>query len=446
MGHACDVMAGRHRPLRAAGRALVGCVLVIAAAAAAVSGQERIVLRHLGYIWHGEAWHGYMEAKIAEFERLHPGVTIERTLSGQRSAEMEEKFTTMVAGGVAPDVNEMTLSQGGNLVPQGVFLDLRPLIEADPEIRLTDFAPLALRAITWVDGTLWGLPLDVYPVTTFYNSDLFAQAGLATPGDLAPRAWNWDYAFSAAQKLTVDDNADGQPERWGLETSSTLISYGIPIKQAGGAIYDRYVDPTRSMLTDPRTIRGFEWLAEAFTRGFGGGRFDQGSAAFGITFGPAVIETLQQAAAFQWEIGSPLWGPDNNGSYVAVNSLQLSNYTRHPELAWEWVKFLAADADNMREFVRRTARLPSYRPVLAEYAQLVEGASAGIQHFSDVLTHSASFHPPVGPLTTQVQELIYDTFFSEVVRGGSPVRLMLERLHPQVNAMLAELRQGSLAR
>lgn len=430
----------RARVMRAAGGLLLGGLLAIGPASATVRGQEKIVLRHLGYIWHGEAWHAYMDARIAEFEKRHPNVKIERTLSGQRSAEMEEKFTTMVAGGVAPDVSEMTLSQGGNLVPQGVFLDLRPFVEKDPEVRTSDFAPLALRALTWAGGDLWGLPLDVYPVTTFYNRDRFAQAGLATPGELAPAAWNWEYGLSAAQKLTVDANADRQPEQWGIETSSSLISYGIPIKQAGGGIYDRYVDPARSMLTDPRTVRGYEWLAEVYTRGIGGGRFDQGQAGFGLTFGPAVIQMLQQAAAFRWDIGPPLSGPDNNGSYAAVNSLQISKYTRHPELAWEWVKFLAADAENVRKFVRGTARLPSYRPVLAEYGRLVERAPAGIRHFSDVLTNPKSFHPPVGPVTTQVQELLYDTFYADVIQGGGSARLMLERLHPQVNAMLAAAR------
>jgi multiple sugar transport system substrate-binding protein len=420
---------------------VVALFLGASCAVNAATGDQKIVLHHLGYLWHGDTWHKYMEDRIADFERLHPNVTIERSLSGQRGGEMEEKFTAMVAGGVAPDVSEMTLSQGGNMAPKGVFLDLRPLFSRDKDVKLSDFAPVALRALTWVDGAVWGVPLDVYPVATYYNIDMFEQAGLATPRDLSPEDWSWDYATRAARKLTMDTSGDGNVDQWGIQAHSNLIMYGFNLKQAGGGMYDRYVDPTRCTLNDPRTIQAYEWIADIYHREVGVDQFSQGRVGFSLVMGPTGIMELNKVASFRWDVGPPLWGPDNNGGYVAVNSLQISRYTKQPDLAWEWVKFLAAHRENTQDFVRGTTRLSSYAPTVPLYSKLIHNPPPGVQHFGDVLVNPKSFHPPIGPITTELNLMIYYAFWQEVVEGRAAVKPVMEALVPQIDAMLAEARR-----
>ncbi|HEX6971923.1 MAG TPA: extracellular solute-binding protein [Limnochordia bacterium] len=409
-----------------------------------VAAAERITLQHLGYVWHGEPWQEYMEARIAEFERLHPNLHIERVVTD----DMVEKFTVMAAGGIAPDVAEMTLSQGGNLAPTGAFSDLRPFFAKDASIKISDFAKPAIAALSWSDGSLWGFPLDVYPVASYYNIDLFAQAGLATPRELGASGWTWAYATAAAKKLTVDTTGDGTADRWGLDSAWALVSYGIPIRQAGGGLYDRYVDPTRSRLTDARTVQAFEWIADLYRAGVTAAdyevQFEQGLTGFNLTNGPTWIGTLNQVGGFRWDVGPPLMGPSHNGGYVAVNSIQISAYTEHPELAWEWVKFLAADAEHIRDFVHRTTRIPAYLPVLSAYPRLIDQAPPGMQHFIDVILNPNSYHPPVGPTTRTAGDLIFNAFFDRIIEQNAAVRGTMEALDPQVNAILTEGRaQGA---
>lgn len=416
--------------------------LLLAAAllAASTAGAQEVVLRHLGYVWHGDPWHQYIEARIEEFQALHPNVKIERLLAGQGDS-IEDKFTVMVAGGIPPDVVEMTLSQGGGMAPKGVFKDLRPFFERDPDVSLADFAPTAVNALTWSDGTLWGFPMDVFPVASYYNIDLFNEAGLRTPAEMEPREWNWDYALEAAQKLTRDRNGDGVTDQWGIDGAWALVNYAIPMKQAGGGFYDRDVDPQQSRLLDERTLEAFEWVATIYRQEVNAKDyeigFDQGRTGFNLVNGPTGIKTLSQVATFAWNVGPPLHGPDNNGGYVAVNSLQISSYTEHADLAWEWVKFLAADAGHLEDFVRRTTRIPSYLPVLPSYPELIGDAPSGVTHFVDVIVHPKSFHPAVGPTTRQTHSLILGGFLDRVATGQAAVRQTLEVLHSQIQALLS---------
>lgn len=411
------------------------------AAVGSASAEEKIVIRHLGYVWHGEPWQQYMEARIAEFEKLHPNVKIDRIVTDK----MEEKFTTMAAGGVAPDVAEMTLSQGGGMAPTGVFADLRPFFAKDTTVKMSDFAKPAIQALTWSDGSLWGFPLDVYPVASYYNEDMLAQAGLATPRELGPRGWTWQYVSQAAKKLTIDTSGDGRPDRWGLDSAWSLVSYGIPMKQAGGGIYDRYVDPTRSRLADARTVGALEWIADLYRAGVTAKdydvQFEQGLTGFNLTNGPTWIERLNQVGGFKWDVAPPLTGPDNNGGYVAANSIQISKYTKHPDLAWEWAKFLATDRERIQDFVKRTTRIPSYLPVLSSYPRLIAQAPRGMQNFIDVILNPKSYHPPVGPTSRTVGDLIFSTFFEKIITENTAVRATMEGLDSQINAILTEGRQ-----
>lgn len=424
---------------------MLAMAIVFCAAGGLLSAAEK-TLRHLGYVHHGEPWHEYMEARIADFEKLHPNVKIERILAGQSGqASMEDKFTVMVAGGIAPDVVEMTLSQAGGMAPKGVFMDLRPFFAKDTSIRVSDFAQVAINALTWTDGSQWGIPMDIYPAPAWCNLTLFAESGLPTARDLGVAGWTWEYAMEAFKKLTRDTGGDGKPDQWGIGDAWKLISYGIAVKQAGGGLYDRYVDPTKAMMADPATLQGFEWVYDIYRQQLNAkdyeGSFEKGTA--GITYtGPTWIGLLNTTADFDWDIAPPLRGPDNNGSYIAVNSIQMSSYTREADIAWEWVKFLAADRRNLEDFVRLTTRVPALNAMLPIYPRLITKPPMGIGVIGDVVMNPKSFHPPLGPTSTKVGDMVFRAFMNDIVRDGKGVRPIMEALTSQANAIIDEGRVG----
>src|SRR5690606_35745900 len=68
-----------------------------------------------------------------------------------------------------------------------------------------------------VHGKIYGFPHSVFPQVSFYNEDLFASAGLATPTtDWTSDEWTLDDFITAARRLTQDTNSDGVIDQWGV--------------------------------------------------------------------------------------------------------------------------------------------------------------------------------------------------------------------------------------
>lgn len=206
------------------------------------------VITHLSYPGHGDAWPNWVEERATAYERLNPGIEIEIM---QSSGNAVDHFVALRAGGTLPDVSEMPITHGARFASEEYFLDLKPFVERDNTISLDMFVPITVDALTWTDNSLWGLPADVYVVPTYYNKGFFAEAGLASPNDLGDD-WNWESVVSSGKKLTRDTNNDGQPERIAITGFSGMWSHMDVVRKAGGQLYDRYKDPTESLLNTPR--------------------------------------------------------------------------------------------------------------------------------------------------------------------------------------------------
>ncbi len=428
------------RPARWLWLVVVGglCLCALGAASA-----QDVVLTQLGHAGHGAAWTEFMEDRIAEFEKLHPNVRIERILAP--GEDTTDKFLSMIAGGIAPDVTEMTLTRVGNLAPAGHFLNLAPFFERESGVRLTDFAAVAVNALTSANGELVGLPLDVWPTATYYNLDLFEEAGLAAPSRLSAADWDWEYVVEAGTSLTIDNDGDGTPEQWGVDTAVGLISYYIPMMQAGGSVYDRMIDPTRSTFTDEGALQGLEWVADLYRRGITAPDYEvpftHGRSGMNFTSGPTTLANLASSSDFRFGTAPATQGPDNNGTYVAVNSVQITHYSKHPEMAWEWVKFLAGHHESAAALIQFTNRLTANLHVIGEFPDLSGRDPALIQPFIGSLQNPKSYHPALGPGIGAAEALLRETFFAKVVGENSPVRTTLESIKPQIDALIAGARK-----
>ena len=87
-------------------------------------------------------------------------------------------------------------------------------------------------------GALYALPADAFPLMLYYDSDYFAQVGVAPPDG----NWDWDVLVENALKLTQREE-DGTVSRWGLaaHTQSSILSGG-----RCGRTKRRWLDPLMS--------------------------------------------------------------------------------------------------------------------------------------------------------------------------------------------------------
>ncbi|MFQ3673097.1 MAG: ABC transporter substrate-binding protein [Aggregatilineales bacterium] len=126
-----------------------------------------------------------------------------------------DTLSTLIAAGNAPDIVGPVGVAGSNAFADQ-WLDLTPLIESTG-FDLGVFDPALVELYRRPDGGLDGLPFAVYPVVTYYNPDLFDEAGLEYPpsefgapyildGEEVP--WDYNTVAEIAKILTVDRNGN----------------------------------------------------------------------------------------------------------------------------------------------------------------------------------------------------------------------------------------------
>jgi len=121
--------------------------------------------------------------------------------------DYDTKLTTMIAGNETPDVAQMeSATLAYPLAEEGKFLDLRPFLEKDPDLKIEDLAPL--HGYYSDNGELFGLNSERETFMLFYNVDMFKEAGLDVPPADPDDAWDWDTFVNVAKKLTIDQNGN----------------------------------------------------------------------------------------------------------------------------------------------------------------------------------------------------------------------------------------------
>ncbi|GAB4334227.1 MAG: hypothetical protein Kow0099_06260 [Candidatus Abyssubacteria bacterium] len=146
----------------------------------------------------------WMRRQAAEFERNHPGVSIELTeLSWEHG---EDKKRIAIAAGVGPDIMTGTL-------PVQFVQDnlLEPVTGYMTSEERADFLSPALDGVTY-NGDLYGWPWYLTGNAMFLNLDLFKRFGVVPPD----HDWTTTQFVDCAQKLTQDVDGDGIPDVHGF--------------------------------------------------------------------------------------------------------------------------------------------------------------------------------------------------------------------------------------
>jgi len=193
---------------------------------------------------------GWMRERIKEFERMHPGVFIE--LYPLTWGEGGKQLDLAVDHRACPDIAPV----GDNLgyAAKGVLEPLDEYITPERRVSYRDFA---LEAVSH-NGSLWGIPVYCAAPAMLLNLEAFAEAGVEPPEN---GTWTYDEFVSTLQRLTLDQNGDGVPERYGLG-SYILNGYynlwGILFSD-GWNIYD--AESGRYTVNTPEAVSGLEKLA-----------------------------------------------------------------------------------------------------------------------------------------------------------------------------------------
>jgi multiple sugar transport system substrate-binding protein len=371
--------------------------------------------------WGGVAEDEGVQSAIQVFQDENPGIEVEwRHIPD--AAEYGRVLLTDVAAGTAPDTSFIISDQYETLSANGILMDITDLIKNDPLLGQPNYFIEPQESFRCADdnGRWHGIGSTWVAPHIYYNAAIFEEEGIDPPGFQDDQIWDWDTFLTVCKQLTVDskgrhpgddgfDSDDIQrfavdwPMSWiplssavysnegEYITSEGLIGLDTPqaleaLQRVADLVYVHHVAPRSAALTD---------LGMTNTQ-----MVDTGRLAMAI----------DGSWALSWMNPSLMSVPLGTGAMpkmVKPASLMQAHFhaviasTKHPDEAWQWVRFLATPFYQLH-FAKIGLWIPNQTSMLTEEG-LKEWITEGIHpaNYAEFATdylpaHGVAVRLPIG--------------------------------------------------
>ncbi len=347
--------------MAAAGLALQGCSRAAQRSTSTSSRPVQLVYQD----WRTEWFPAMASTMLAEFHATHPGIRV-YYVPDPESERFGETMLSEMQAGSAPDV----FQGNGVFFPtwdqKGYTLDLRPFVEADlDQATIDDWDPAQYRAFFAPDGRQFGVPKYHGALALYYNRDLFEARGVSPPS----ASWDQDDYLAAMRRVAPAPTA-GTRDLWGSMLSIDWDRLQVHANAWGGNFVDPK-QPTRSAMADPPSLQAMEWLRArmwddrvmatfadvqnlSLPQAFARGRLAM------VEDGSWALKDILSNAKFRVGLAPMPAGPARRVTLATTDGFGIYAGTRHPEAAWELVKFLIS-----KEYGRAMARANLLQPARA---------------------------------------------------------------------------------
>lgn len=263
-------------------------------------------------------------------------------------ATYEEKWSAALSGGEGPDVGYMYVEMFPTYITAGAVVDMNDMFTDD------DRKEYIYLDRGYMMGGQYGAPINTgRPFVLYYNTDI-----LESLGEQPPETWE-DFA-RICEKATQDTDGDGKIDQYGYAVGLSagdmsplyiLNAYIYRlIWQAGGDIFNDDLKSVR--FNDAAGVEALNFFkslqsympenvlslssTDAFSTIFG-----QGKAAFGIQQGRLDVEASMASSYpdLNWDFVTSLKHKEY-GTFGAADSLTLMSGSKHPDLAFEFIKYV----------------------------------------------------------------------------------------------------------
>jgi multiple sugar transport system substrate-binding protein len=412
-------------------------VVLAALSMAAYASPVAVTLHHC---FNGDLDQADIQEIVRRFETANPDIKVEIEMF-DFGAYFGEKLAVMGASGTLGDVFVLNDSLAIPYHASGLSLNLDPLMARDGMDR-KDFWTAQLPAMTW-QGELRGLPFDFSTFGWFYNTEMFAQSGLATPAE----NWTWDDALATGKKLTQTDSSGskyqwgvGRARLWDWELAGFLKSFGAPMLTA---------DNTRVAMNTPEGEKALQLMAElGTTSGVVPTWSELDNPIVGFYQGKVGMLIDGSWAITRYNLNSQVpfdtafvpSGPA--GKYVSASGSQWSIYsgTKRRDEAWRLLKFLTG-TQGIELFVSRHVKsLPgraSAVPLWVKAAQAL-GTPVHVAIFPETIDKYGA-DVPATPAWNKLAEIINNNV-TQLMEGKVSPKAALIQIEREGNAALAAIK------
>ncbi len=268
-----------------------------------------------------------------EFNQTHPDIRFRILWS-----DLGPKLNLLTVAGALPDL--IDTADFNLVVIHDKLINLDDFLSQQPDIK-AQYYPKLLQSCQF-EGELKMIPLRYNVPFIYYRPDLFRKAGLPEPSS----DWTWDdYRHDA--KILTERNPDGSVKIYGTNIQAAWwVEWLSLIRQAGG---DAMSQDGKLEIKSPATLQAVKFMhdliyvdqsapnpMDALPNGFENGKI-------AIYYGGHVSELapLRDSATFEWDIAPLPAGPAGKATgELAVEGLGVSKQCKHPEAAFEVLRFL----------------------------------------------------------------------------------------------------------
>jgi multiple sugar transport system substrate-binding protein len=400
--------------------------------------------------WRTDWFPEMAQQMLEEFHAAHPNIRVFYTPDPDN---LLEQMPLDMEAGTAPDVLAGCCDWLPAWGQQGYLLDLAPYVKADLDrATIEEWDPAQYRALFTAEGVQFALPKYHGALALYYNKGLFDARRVDYPDG----SWTHDDYLAAMQRVVGDRNRAGAPEIWGSMLDINWDRIQVHVNAWGG----RFVNPadaTRSMMAMPPALEAMEWIRsrmwdDRLMASFLDVRnvetrqaFIDGRVAM-VEDGSWALKDILAGAKFAVGVAPMPAGPVRRATLATTDGFAVYSRTRHPEAAWELVKFLIS-----REYGLAMARANFLQPARAslvdEWIKIVRTDFAtrvrdlDLAAFADGHLNGYSVTAEVFPNQADASRLAKAAWQQIFTLGQAPVDMMRD-VSAQIEAHQKPHREG----
>ncbi|MEK7062231.1 MAG: extracellular solute-binding protein [Patescibacteria group bacterium] len=348
-------------------------------------------------------------------------------------SDYEKRLVDAMASGQAPDIlmlhNTWLSKHASRLLPL-------PAVSGFSITQLRQLFPQVVEADFSGNNGIYALPIYIDTLAFLYNKDFFDAKGVA----VVPKNWNeFQYVIPRLRELDFGNKvvkaaaAIGGSEK-SIDKATDLLSLimlqsGMQmIDQAGNVdfarnggekplnFYLQFSNPSNSVYTWNDNFRD---SLDGFSQGTVAAIFNYQSSISVIKaknpfLNLAVAPMIQSAGTSQPVNYADYWG------------LAVSNQSRNPEIAWNFIMYFTADQTVAEKYIQESKRPPALRSLIQKY---LNDLDLGV--FSQQALTARSWPQPDSSAVRRI--------FSDMIESISSGRLSVDRALEQAENEINEL-------
>ncbi|MCL4826959.1 MAG: sugar ABC transporter substrate-binding protein [Caldilinea sp.] len=323
-----------------------------------------------------------VKAAIAQFESEQDTIKVTWLHTPENYLE---KLLTDIAAGTPPDTAFVGSGDYRTFIRDGLLLDITDKLTADPLLGAEDyFIEPQERDRCTQDGKWYGIGSCWVAPHIYYNADIFAEEGIEPPSNDPEQAWTWDRFVEVAIALTRDVNGR-HPNEGGFDPDNIdrfgvdWPHWSIPVHSAIVGNNGYWIDPNTGLLAIDQApaTEAIQNVADLVLKH----RVNPAGTAMealGMS-NTQMLETGKLAMAIDgsWALSwmhkiAPTLGTAALPGMAAKTGTDMQAHlhsgfasTRHPEEAWQWLRFLSTPF-YQTQFCRIGLWLPSQSDLMTE--------------------------------------------------------------------------------